>query len=97
MKKNDKIINLDQIKRIKAGEPSMQDFKELSREEINRIQYGEFFTAIGKNGYSMKDVFDEFEGKSPFIQRLKVCMGISDNKKGIQTDALNKKSPKNQI
>ena len=81
MSKNEKVIDLEQIKRIKAGQPSMQDLKELSRDEINRIQYGEFLTAIGKKGYSIKDVFDEFDDKSPLIRRLKVCMGLHDIKK----------------
>jgi len=89
LSKNEKVIDLEQIKRIKAGQPSMQDLKELSMDEINRIQYGEFLTAIGRKGYSIKDVFDEFEDKSPLIRRLKVCMGLHDIKKDTPEGALN--------
>lgn len=81
LEKNEKMIDFEQIKRIKSGQPSEQDLNELSRDEINRIQYGKFLTAIGKNGYSLKDVFDRYEDESPLIQRLKVCMGLDDIKK----------------
>lgn len=59
-----KIIDLEQIKRIRAGHPSMEDMKQLSREEINRIQYMPFFSAIGKQGYTMQEVFDEIREKA---------------------------------
>lgn len=81
MKKNEKMIEFEQIKRIKSGQPSEQDLNELSRDEINRIQYGEFLTAIRKNGYSIKDVFDMYEDESPLIQRLRGCIGLDDIKK----------------
>ena len=89
MKKNEKMIEFEQIKRIKSGQPSMQDLKELSMDEINRLQYGAFLTAIGRKGHSIKDVFDEFEDKSPLIRRLKVCMGLHDIKKDTPEGALN--------